>query len=69
MLFRKKIDRSCSYCSFGTKIDDSTILCMKRGVVSVDNRCRKFTYDPCKRVPPRAKAPDFSKYNSKDFSL
>lgn len=69
MLFRKKIARSCSYCSFGTQIDDSTVLCVKRGVVPIDKRCRKFEYDPCKRVPPRPKAPDFAKYTKEDFSL
>lgn len=69
MLFRKKITRSCSYCSYGTQIDEGTVLCIKRGVVPVDKKCRKFQYDPCKRTPPRAKAPDFSKYSKEDFSL
>ena len=69
MLFRKKIARSCSYCSLGTKLNDTQILCAKKGVVSVDSNCRKFRYDPCKRVPLKAKAPDFTKYNSEDFQL
>ena len=69
MLFRKKIARSCSYCSFGTQIDDSTVLCVKRGVGPIDKRCRKFEYDPCKRIPSKAKALDFTKYNEEDYSL
>lgn len=69
MLFRKKITRSCAYCTFGTKLNDTDILCTKRGIRSVESSCRKFQYDPCKRVPPKAKASDFSKYDNEDFSL
>lgn len=69
MLFRKKMERSCSYCAHGTKIDDEQVLCIKRGVVSVCGQCRKFTYDPCKRIPPKPKALDFRKYDNEDFSL
>ena len=69
MLFRKKIQRSCNYCSYGTKLNGEEILCMRRGIVSADHSCRKFLYDPCKRVPPKPKAPNFSKYDNEDFSL
>jgi len=69
MLFRKKIERSCSYCAFSTKMDQENMLCIKRGVVSADTDCRKFRYDPFKRIPPRPRALDFSKYEDDDFSL
>lgn len=69
MLFRKKITRSCSYCKRGTPMGDDQILCAKHGVVSVDNSCRGFRYDPCKRIPKKAKALDFNKYQDVDFSL
>ena len=69
MLFRKKIARSCSYCRFGTKLDDEQVLCVKKGVRSADSKCMRFRYDPCKRIPLKAKAMDFSKYNTEDFSL
>ncbi len=69
MLFRKKIERSCSYCAYGTQIQDGQVLCTKKGVVSAQGKCRKFSYDPCKRIPPRPKAMDFSKYDQQDFSL
>ena len=69
MLFRKKIDRACTNCQYGTKVSDDQILCLKRGVMSIDAKCRKFKYDPCKRIPSRAKAMDFSKYDREDYSL
>lgn len=69
MLFRKKIERSCAYCIHSTKLDDESVLCIKKGVVSIDKKCRKFSYDPCKRVPKKAKALDFEKYDKEDYSL
>lgn len=69
MLFRKKIPFSCEYCSYGTKLNDNTTLCIKRGIVGYRKRCRKFQYDPCKRIPPKQKPMDFSKYTPDDFSL
>lgn len=69
MLFRKKIERSCTYCAHGTRLEDGTVLCAKRGIRPSDSGCLRFRYDPCKRVPTRAKAMDFSKYDSEDYSL
>ncbi len=69
MLFRKKILRSCLYCLHGAKLEDDTILCAKKGLLLTDTPCRKFKYDPCKRIPVRPKALDFSKYDQEDFSL
>ena len=69
MLFKKKISRSCSYCKYSTKLDDTQVLCAKRGVVSADKSCHKFVYDPFRRIPPKAKASDFSQFNDEDFSL
>lgn len=69
MLFRKKMPRSCTYCANGTMIDEEQILCIKRGVVVETDKCRKFKYDPCKRIPSKPKALDFSKYDDHDFSL
>ena len=69
MLFRKKIERSCSYCIHSTQLNEGTILCAKKGIRMDDQGCMRFKYDPCKRIPPRAKAMDFSKFKQEDFSL
>ena len=69
MLFRKKIEQSCLYCRYGTKLDEDMMLCAKKGIVPTCDDCRKFRYDPFKRVPPKPKALDFSKYAEADFSL
>ena len=69
MLFRKKIERPCAYCANGARLGGGQILCAKKGLKTVDDQCRKFKYDPCKRIPPKPKAVDFSKYDNEDFSL
>lgn len=69
MLFRKKIERSCAYCLYGAHLDDGQILCSKKGMRSEDNKCWRFHYDPCKRIPAKSKALDFAKYEKEDFSL
>lgn len=69
MLFRKKIQRSCSYCIHGVNMGAGQILCSKRGFRTEEDSCRKFRYDPFKRVPKKEKALDFSRYDKDDFSL
>lgn len=69
MLFRKKIDKFCSYCAHAAKVDENTYLCAKKGLVASCHRCRKFKYDPLKRIPVRMKPKDFTKYDYIDFSL
>lgn len=68
MLFKKKIQRSCDYCLYGTKLEGQQVLCAKKGVVSCE-KCRKFRYDPTKRVPLKPKMPNFDLYDQTDFIL
>ena len=69
MLFRKKIDRACSYCQFAGKVDGESMICQKYGVVPAGHHCRKFRYDPLKRVPSRPHSGGLEKFDKNDFSL
>ena len=69
MLFRKEIEPRCAYCARGVCIGDEQIACLHKGIVPAGYHCRKFEYDPLKRVPAQPAAPDFSKYKDQDFSL
>lgn len=69
MLFRKKIDRACAYCSFAGKADGERMICQKYGIVPAEHHCRKFRYDPLKRVPSRPKPKRFDALEDKDYSL
>jgi hypothetical protein len=42
----------CAYCEKSTPLmGGEKMLCSKNGVVSPSYRCRRFCYDPLKRVP------------------
>ena len=69
MLFRKKIQKSCEYCTHGTILENDQVLCSKHGLIDNAANCRKFRYDPFKRIPCKPKAIDFSQYDEEDFSL
>ena len=52
-----KSERICAYCELACPLfDEDTVLCKKAGVVPKGHSCRKFSYDPLKRVPPKAPA-------------
>ena len=70
MLFRKDIEKNCSYCTHSAKTMESAyLICSKKGIVPCDHSCRRFKYDPLKRIPLKQKPEDFSKYDDVDFSL
>ncbi|HIY16824.1 MAG TPA: hypothetical protein H9839_05765 [Candidatus Intestinimonas stercorigallinarum] len=69
MLFEKKIEPRCAYCTRCAPLDEETVMCLKKGVMSAADHCRAFRYDPLKRVPPRPNAPDFSRLREEDFVL
>ena len=50
-----KTERICAYCEYATPLfHEDTSLCKHKGVVKKDFHCRRFSYDPLKRVPPRS---------------
>jgi len=51
MLFRKDIPRACAVCRFASPIDAAEMLCQRHGVVGANYKCRRFKYDPLKRIP------------------
>ncbi len=69
MIFDRKIDPSCSYCGYGSKISDTEVICVKKGVVSSAGSCGKFTYDPLKRQPAPPVILDTSDLSEEDFKL
>jgi hypothetical protein len=68
-LFNKYIEPSCSYCRFGTHIGNGEIACMKLGVVETNFSCKKFSYDPLKRVPERPSPPKRVAIDVSGFSV
>lgn len=69
MLFEKDMDPRCAYCQRGTPLDDDKVMCVKKGIVSAAGSCRRFRYDPLKRVPPKPLAACFDHLRDEDFVL
>lgn len=69
MLFNKKIEPSCSYCDSGVRISETEVACVKRGVMSSSDSCRRFRYDPLKREPAHPAALISGTYTEKDFEI
>lgn len=62
------VEPRCEYCKHGKLgADNKTILCLKKGVQGKDDLCKKFSYDPLKRVPK--KMPNLGTYSKEDFEL
>lgn len=48
------ISKKCAFCENASKtLDESKMLCKKKGVVNAEYICRSFRYDLMKRVPKR----------------
>ena len=47
------IVKCCSLCEFAQETIGEEMICYKHGPVSADHCCRKFRYDPFKRIPPQ----------------
>lgn len=52
MLFRKDIPKVCAHCQHAVRLDSQDMLCRRHGVVGARHSCRRFRYDPTKRLPP-----------------
>lgn len=52
------IDQLCAMCENSSPIfDPENVLCKYHGIVSAAYKCRKFVYDPLKRVPSKSPKP------------
>ena len=52
-LFTKKQPPACEYCRRAGIAADGSLTCAKQGSVEPTHKCRRFVYDPIKRVPPK----------------
>ena len=70
VLFNKHIEPKCEYCRHGESIPKSLeIACRKHGIMSPDNRCRSFSYDPLRRVPDAPVSFKPGDFSEDDFSI
>ena len=49
------------------KVDEDSVICKFCGIVPCTHHCRRFRYDPLKRIPPRRAA--LPEKGEQDYSL
>ncbi len=68
LLRAKKYEAACENCRYGKPAPDGTsVLCSVRGVMRKKSVCKKYAYDPLKRIP--ARAPLLPDYDPGQFEL
>lgn len=67
-LYGDEISPKCEYCAVGTPSPLlGEILCEKKGIMSSEDCCKKFKYDPLKRAPKIISLG--ADFKAEDFSL
>ncbi len=66
--FTNKNEKICRLCEHGRLSADKTaVVCMKKGIVDPDGKCRKYVYDPLKRVAKETVS--MGEFTAEDFEL
>lgn len=64
----KEISPACAVCGHGVlSADGECVLCVKTGIRALDSSCKKFVYDPLKRIPKRRI--EKGEFSEEDFEL
>ena len=67
-LYGNAVTPACGICGNGRRSSDGeVVLCLRRGVVDPSARCRRFVYDPLKRIPYIQPTP--TAFSEDDFKL
>ena len=67
-LFGNKQEPRCETCAHGKRSANGTsVLCVQGGALPLTHSCRRYQYDPLRRVPKRR--PLLGDYSAADFAL
>lgn len=67
-LYGNRVSPACAVCGNGRRAGDGeVILCPRKGITDPAYHCRKFVYDPLRRVP--FSQPDLAAFSEEDFKL
>ena len=69
MLFDPEIKRCCAYCEKASDLDDRLVLCSDKGPVDYDFCCRRYRYDPLRRIPRSPSQALKKEFKKEDFQL
>ena len=68
-MFKKDKEPRCAYCEYGKPLVSGEILCPKKGIMKPEESCRRFVYDPFKRVPEKTPELALAGLKEEDFKL
>ena len=66
-LFGNNIKQSCKYCALGNPGEGDVIKCSKYGDMKAYDSCKKYVYNPLKRIPKKELSLANSAVNDIDF--
>ncbi len=67
-LYGNAVTPACEICINGHRSSNGKkILCLRKGIMLPSAHCRKFRYDPLRRIPYFQ--PDLQPYTEEDFRL
>ena len=67
-LFGNVKEPRCETCALGKlSANGESVLCVQGGAVPLDHHCRRYQYDPLRRVPKRR--PQLGEFSAADFAL
>ena len=70
MIYRECETPKCFFCAYSAQLAATEdMICSKAGIVHENSVCKKFRYDPQKRVPKRTPKLNTEKFSAKDFAL
>lgn len=69
-MFKDVESPKCYFCEHGKRIPNtSDVICSKKGIVSEEYVCKKYSYDIFKREVKRKANLNTSKFSREDFEL
>ncbi len=70
-LYGNTVEPACAHCRHGKRTADGrAVLCPHKGVVPLYHRCRRYVYDPLRRIPsPPPAPPAAASFSEEDFRL
>ena len=69
-IFSKTIQPKCEYCRRALLFDNCDVLgCKYHGIMTPDEQCRRFVYDPLKREPDPPAVFLTKSFDTEEFEL
>jgi len=59
----------CRFCTHCRIVNENEAICKKRGVVALEHKCFRYSYDPTKRLPVEPGYLRPGAFSAEDFAI